>query len=328
MINFRALSWTLGIVFVFLITLIVESSVEARVGGGRSSGFKGSKSVGSGSYAAPTTRPQQPQSYSQPQPQPQASAGSSMFKNIAAGLAGGFLGSMLFQSLGMAGSGGVAGAAGGSSGPNILGILLLAVLGFFIYKMVVARKRAMLPAQGNYAPIEQVGGYNQPSAINQNNYQNDNQVEEQIHRLQSIDSSFEPSRFKDYCVDQFFNIQAAWMNQDLSSVKNVVADELYRSLEADLNKLKEAGQLNKIESIAVRQTEILEVRQEYGVHYITLRFYANLLDYTVDKRTGVLISGSNTTPVKFEEFWTYSRNENDGFSASNPWRLTAIEQAA
>jgi len=47
-----------------------------------------------------------------------------------------------------------------------------------------------------------------------------------------------------------------------------------------------------------------------------------LLDYTVDARTGNVVSGSNTDPIEFEEYWTFSRPV-----GPNSWKLTAVQQA-
>jgi predicted lipid-binding transport protein (Tim44 family) len=47
------------------------------------------------------------------------------------------------------------------------------------------------------------------------------------------------------------------------------------------------------------------------------------LDYTVDETTGTIVAGSDATPVKFEEFWTWVRPV-----GRNEWRLSAINQAS
>lgn len=74
-------------------------------------------------------------------------------------------------------------------------------------------------------------------------------------------------------------------------------------------------------NIAVRATDLVEAWQESGQDFITVRFYANLLDYTTDE-TGTLIDGNRTEPVKFEEFWTFSRPVGTG-----AWKLSAISQS-
>ncbi|MDP2725774.1 MAG: TIM44-like domain-containing protein, partial [Syntrophales bacterium] len=81
--------------------------------------------------------------------------------------------------------------------------------------------------------------------------------------------------------------------------------------------------INRLENIAVRTVDITEVWQEAGKDFITVRLYANLLDYTVDEESGQVVSGSKTEPVKFEEYWTFTRPV-----GNNPWQLSAINQAS
>ena len=56
--------------------------------------------------------------------------------------------------------------------------------------------------------------------------------------------------------------------------------------------------------------------------HATVRLLANLLDYTVDETTSRVMDGSDTVPVKFEEYWTWVRPV-----GPNSWRLSAINQA-
>ena len=82
-----------------------------------------------------------------------------------------------------------------------------------------------------------------------------------------------------------------------------------------------ASTFNRLDNIAVRTTDITEAWQESGRDFITVRFLANLLDYTVEESSGQVVSGSRTEPVKFEEYWTFSRPV-----GNNPWQLSAINQ--
>jgi len=50
-------------------------------------------------------------------------------------------------------------------------------------------------------------------------------------------------------------------------------------------------------------------------------FTANLLDYTVDDKSGQVVAGDRSVPVKFEEFWTFCR-----LSGRPQWALAAINQ--
>ena len=71
----------------------------------------------------------------------------------------------------------------------------------------------------------------------------------------------------------------------------------------------------------MRSVDIIQAWQEQGQDYLAVRFLANLLDYTVDEKTNQVVEGSNSQPVKFEEYWTFTRPVGPG-----PWRLSAITQ--
>jgi predicted lipid-binding transport protein (Tim44 family) len=108
----------------------------------------------------------------------------------------------------------------------------------------------------------------------------------------------------------------------MSTAKNVLTDEMYGILSEDARKLKAENKINRLDNIAVRSVDITEVWQEAGQDYITVRFLASLLDYTIDESTKQVLSGSRTEPVKFEEYWTFTRPV-----GRNAWKLSAIQQA-
>lgn len=122
-------------------------------------------------------------------------------------------------------------------------------------------------------------------------------------------------------MDNFFKIQGAWINRDMASVKDILTEEMIGILQRDADKLKAEKKINKLDNIAVRSVEITEAWQEGGTDFITVRFLASLLDYTVSE-SGELLSGSKTEPVKFEEYWTFTRP-----AGNNKWQLSAINQA-
>ena len=137
-----------------------------------------------------------------------------------------------------------------------------------------------------------------------------------------MDSSFDQKKFQDLVMDHFFKIQGAWANNDVSKMRDLLTEEMYKIIGDDIEKLKLEKKINKLENIAVRSVDIVEAWQESGRDYITVKFYANLLDYTVDEATGKVVSGSKTEPVKFEEYWTFTRPV-----GNHPWKLSAINQA-
>jgi len=135
-----------------------------------------------------------------------------------------------------------------------------------------------------------------------------------------MDPQFNEDNFQTLCMDIFFKIQGAWANRDMASARSLLTDEMFRILQSEAEQMQRDKKFNKLENIAVRNVEIAEAWQEEGRDYITVRFLANLLDYTVSER-GELLDGSKTDPVKFEEYWTFVRPV-----GNNPWQLSGIDQ--
>ena len=84
--------------------------------------------------------------------------------------------------------------------------------------------------------------------------------------------------------------------------------------------MRSKGQINKLESVAVRGVEIIQAGSDGREDFVTVLFTANLLDYTVDDKSGALVSGSMTDPVKFSEEWTWARP-----TGTQAWKLEGIK---
>jgi predicted lipid-binding transport protein (Tim44 family) len=301
--------------FIWLSQVALESIVEARAGGGSSGGSRGSRT-----YSAPA-RPTQPTSPSEPrreaapppqQPSPFAPQSGGLMRGIGTAILGGFLGSMLFSGLANAGFGGL-----GGSGFGMIEILLFAGLGYFIYRKF--RSPAVATGYGTtqyqntrdyspqYTPVQEA-----PATNNDIDYRS----------LTMMDRSFDPDRFLKTAQDIFFKVQGAWNKQDTTALRSLCGSELMQTWDQELNSLRARGQQNKMENIALRESEITEAWTENGQDYITVRLHANLLDYTVDQKSGSVVSGNNSDPIEFQEYWTFTRPV-----GPNPWKLTAVQQA-
>lgn len=243
-------------------------------------------------------------------------------RGLGMAVLGGFLGSMLFSGLAH-GFGGLGGFGG--SGFGLIEILLVAGLGYFLYR----KFRGSAVASG-YGPMQyQNAGYQVPSSTG---YQAptgappqeapaiNNDVD--YRSLMMMDRSFDPNRFLKTAQDMFFKVQGAWNKQDTAALRSLCGSELMQTWQEELDHLRARGQQNKMENIALRESEITEAWTENGDDFITVRLHANLLDYTVDAKTGAVITGNASEPIEFEEYWTFNRPV-----GPNSWKLAAVQQA-
>jgi len=317
--NHRSLKiLTMLLALLFVTATVFETSAFARAGGGRSFGSRGSRS-----YSPPSRSYQQPsplrQQYS-PAPSPARQQSGGFLRSLGGGILGGFLGGMLFRSLGF-GSGGWGGHGGGGIG--LFEILLICGIGYLIYRFVKKRRQesASYQAPPPPPPVHRMDTPSYSPADAPQYAAADSDLATGLSHIRQMDASFDENRFSDLAMDLFFRIQGAWMNRDLSPVIPNLTDDMRRMLQDDVDRLLREKRINRLENIAVRNADPVEAWQESGQDFITVRFYANLLDYTTDE-AGTLVEGSRTEPVKFEEYWTFTRPVGTG-----SWRLSAIAQA-
>jgi len=317
MIRKLVLSGSIFMVMSIMAALFMVAEADARAGGSRSMGSRGTRSYSQ--PASPSTAPSpykaapQPATPVSPAPYQQpAPAGGGFLRSMAGGMVGGMLGGMLFRSMGFGGGG-----MGGGGGIGIFDILLLAGIAYLIYRFVKSKRQAA-EQEGGSSYSSQPSAYDiTPQAVNSTQAD----LDKGLSHIRQMDAGFDEERFSDQVMDYFFKIQGAWMNRDLSSVSSLLTDEMRRIFQEDIDRLLREKKVNRLENIAVRTVEISEAWQEQGQDYITCLIYANLLDYTTDDATGQVVSGSKTDPVKFEEFWTFTRPVGSG-----TWKLSGIDQ--
>jgi len=242
--------------------------------------------------------------------------GGSFRRGLAGGLLGGALGGMLFGS--MFGAGG--------SGMGILPLLLLAGIAYFLFKKFTRSGSGDYRVNGRRAGprsnmYDIFGGGNGQSAPPPPPpvQESEGSLVDGLEQIRRSDPTFDPDYFLEIASDVFFQVQAGWMRRDLSSFRHLIGDQLAGEYERHFQEMHSKGQINKLESIAIRSVEIVRAGSENGEDFVTVLFSANLLDYTVDEKSGEVVAGSMTTPVKFREEWSWARPV-----GTQDWKLEGI----
>ena len=275
---------------------------------------------GGRSFSSPApSRPSQQMAPNQQFGQKQQAQPGGFGRGLMGGLLGGAIGGLLFGSL--------FGASGGGMG--ILPLILLGVVGYFLYKRFVNRPstsssgvRPPLSSmfQGSAPPF---GGNSVPptppvppappmSGVLS--------LTEGLAQIRLNDPGFDDKYFLEVASDVFFKVQAGWMHREIDSYRHLLGNQLASEYEGHFARMKAQGQINKLESIAIRKVEITAAGSDNGEDFVTVLFTANLLDYIVDDKTGALIEGSMTEPVKFAEKWTWARP-----IRTENWKLEGVE---
>ena len=212
---------------------------------------------------------------------------------------------------------------------GFLDLALIGLLLFFAYRFFKKRRAQQAVVSANY---DQVGYQGESSYSPQQTAYRDSQqgrlsgpteVEQGFRQMRQSDPNFSEEALKETFQDLFFKIQAAWMSRSPEGLREIVTGEMAEFFRGEFETMKSKGRINRLENIAVRKVEPSEVWQEAGTEYVTVLFTANLLDYTLDEKSGQVVGGDKLNPVKFQEFWTFCRD-----IGSTQWKLSAINQAA
>ncbi|MGY0573011.1 Tim44 domain-containing protein [Bradyrhizobium sp. RDM12] len=310
----RTLVKTIAVVLALALpTALAISSADARVGGGFSSGSRGSRTFSAppSTTTAPGSTSQFNRTYSQPGAgmNTAAPARGGLFGRgggFLGGLAAGFLGAGL---LGMLFGGGLFGGLGGLS--SILGLIIQIVLVVFVVRLAMSWWQRRNAPQAAYAgadtgPGSQTshrsglggGGFgfganNAPLEIKPDDY-------EAFERLLG-------------------DIQAAWSNEDVAKLHTLATPEMVSYFERDLAENRARNAINKVTNVKLLQGDLAEAWREGETDYATVAMRFALTDKTVDRNTGALVAGSEQ-PGEVTEVWTFARRP------GSAWELSAIQQ--
>ncbi len=116
-----------------------------------------------------------------------------------------------------------------------------------------------------------------------------------------LDSDFDEERIKTLISNLYVQMQETWQAKDISSLRPYMTDKFFSQMDRQLDQFRQMGRTDYTERIAVLSTDLRGWRQAAGMDYITVGVNARIVSYTLDDRTGELISGDR----KREKFMEY-----------------------
>ena len=296
--------------------MLVISAADARVGGGMSSGSRGTRTFSappSTSTAPMTAQPMQ-RTFGQPgSPGISSPAARGGFFNrpgmgMLGGLAAGFLGAGL---LGMLFGGGMFGGLGGGMS-SILGLILQIGLILLAVRLAMSWwQRRSANAYAGPTPGPAVGPGAQTSFRSGTGF--------------GLGSGAAPLEIGPSDYEAFERllgeIQAAWSNEDVAKLHTLATPEMVSYFAKDLAENKARNNINKISDVKLLQGDLAEAWREGDTDYATVALRFSLVDKTVERTTGQLVAGSDR-PTEATEVWTFVRPR------GSSWELSAIQQTS
>jgi len=308
----RGLVKTIAVVLALALpTALAITSADARVGGGMSSGSRGSRTFSAppSTSTAPSTATPFNRTYSQPGVNSTAPAGGGLFNRpgggMLRGLAAGFLGAGL---LGLLFGGGLFGGLGGLS--SILGLIIQVVLVVFLVRMAMSWWQRRQTTQAAYA------GATAGDAGPQANYRSG--LGGFGFGANNAPLEIQPADYETF-ERLLGDIQTAWSNEDVAKLHTLATPEMVSYFEKDLAENRARNVVNKVSNVKLLQGDLAEAWREGETDYATVAMRFALADKTLDRNTGAIVAGSEQ-PGEVTEVWTFAHRP-----GSN-WELSAIQQ--
>ena len=285
------------------------SFADARAGGGRSMGSRGSQT-----HSAPPSTNTAPSAASPmertatPRTAPTSPAGAPMQQPARSGFMSGMMGGLLGVGIGsLLFGGGLGGLFGNGSIMGFLSLLLQAALLFFVVRWAVRkfmqRQQPSTAGGPNFARTQQPA----PAAMAGG-------------MMGGAAAAVEITKVDYTAFEQNLQaVQAAWTAGDVNALRQVATPEMAGYFAEQLEEQASRGTRNSVTHVKLEQGDLSQAWAEGERQYATVAMRFSSLDVTRDSN-GRVVDGDLALRSMATELWTFMRVR------GGPWMLSAIQQ--
>jgi predicted lipid-binding transport protein (Tim44 family) len=121
------------------------------------------------------------------------------------------------------------------------------------------------------------------------------------------------------------DIQTAYGREDIELLGAKTTPEMLSYFSQELADNAQQGVRNEVSDVKLLQGDLSEAWRENGSEYATVAMRFSLVDATVDRASGRVVSGNPERATEATELWTFRRDDR---ARADGWQLSAIQQAA
>jgi predicted lipid-binding transport protein (Tim44 family) len=292
---------------------MLASSADARIGGGVSSGSRGTRTFSAppSTSTAPSASPMQ-RSVTQPGSStstPGMARSGGFFSRP--GLMGGFFGGLLTAGLlGMMFGHGFGGGLGGFF--SFIGLFLqlglIAFVGMMLWRFFQRRSQPAFAGT-----LYRDGSPVRPAVVGAAGLGAGGSTQ------RSADVSISGADF-DVFERLLGEIQAAYSAEDIGALRSHATPEMLSYFSEDLAQNASRGVINRVSDTKLLQGDLAEAWREGDTEYATVAMRFSMIDCMVERAGGRVVEGDPVRPQEATELWTFRR------AHGGPWMLSAIQQ--
>lgn len=140
--------------------------------------------------------------------------------------------------------------------------------------------------------------------------------------MRAIDQGFDPARFLAGASAAFRLIVIAYAKGEREALRPLLTDDTYRAFETAIAAREAAGQSQRTEIRAVRETNIISAELKGALAAIAVRFVSDQINTTLGPE-GQPLAGTEAV-TEITDLWTFERE----LTAADPtWRLAVARSA-
>lgn len=128
------------------------------------------------------------------------------------------------------------------------------------------------------------------------------------NKIKSKIPDFDAKEFISDAFNIYKDIQVAWMNFDLESVRNFITDEMFNMYQSQLAVMEASNEQNIMKDMIMQDGYIVDAVEQNGVLTIVTQYIIDQYDYVADRTTGKLIRGENKYKMRVEYLMKFRLN--------------------
>jgi hypothetical protein len=120
----------------------------------------------------------------------------------------------------------------------------------------------------------------------------------------------------------FLKVQEAWMECNQNIAKTYISQRLYDKHKLQTDAMLKKGHKNILENINLLETRVVEVAdyKDDSKDRFWVYIKGSMIDYTINEKTGGIVSGNKSKKEEFTELWKFIRGQDYS------WVLDEIDQ--
>ena len=122
-----------------------------------------------------------------------------------------------------------------------------------------------------------------------------------------LDPNFDEAALREHMANLYVQMQDGWHKKDIEAVRPWLTDAFYNQMERLLAENRAKHETDYIERISVLETSLKGFYQAHGMDYLVAKVRTRITAYTLDDKTGKLVSGDRKREKFMEYEWELSR---------------------